>query len=67
MKKNEKQSSETPETSETPEPQISYVRRYERLISFRRTFMNTQKRPSLTPETSEPPVTLVSILTLPSP
>ena len=57
MKINEKSSPETPErpdTPETPETQISYVQKYERLISFRKVVMKTQNRPSLTPEMSEP-------------
>jgi len=61
--KNEKSSSEPSETSEPSEPpetQISYVRRYERLISFRRVKMKNQKQPSLTPERSEPPVSLLT-------
>jgi len=58
MKKNEKSSPETPErpdTPETPETKISYVQKYERLISFRKVVMKTQNRPSLSPETAEPP------------
>ena len=34
MKKNKKQPSETSDMPETPEPQISYVLQYERVISF---------------------------------
>lgn len=59
MKKNKKQPSETPVMSETPRSQISYVRRHERLITYRRTIVKIQKRPSLIPVRPVTPVSQV--------